>query len=61
MGFYFDAAREMERGAVSDKADRKFTKSLRKLCTDAAFRRKMAQRFGEGHGFAKPTSEEDAP
>ena len=61
MEFYFDASKEMERGAPSDKAERKFTRSLRKLCTDASFRRKMARRFGEGHGFAKPTNEEDAP
>jgi hypothetical protein len=61
MGFYFDAAKEMERAAASDKAERKFTSSLRKLCTDSAYRRKMARRFGEGHGFAKPTNEEDKP
>jgi hypothetical protein len=61
MEFYFNTAKEMERGAPSDKAERKFTKSLRKICTDSSFRMKMARRFGEGHGFAKPRNEEDTP
>ena len=61
MEFYFDAAKEMERGAGSGKAERTFTRSLRKICTDSAYRRRMARRFGEGHGFAKPGSEKDMP
>jgi hypothetical protein len=61
MEFYFDAAKGMQQGAPSGKAERKFTRSLRKICTDPSFRRKMAGRFGEGHGFAIPRNEEDAP
>jgi hypothetical protein len=61
MEFYFDATREVERGVQSDKPLRKFTRSLRRLCTDRSFRKKMARRFGEGHGFAKSTSEDDSP
>jgi hypothetical protein len=58
MEFYFDATRDAERNLRSDKALRKFVRSLRKLCTDSSFRRKMVRRFGEGHGFAKPIGEE---
>jgi len=60
MEYYFDAAEAMQRGAPSDKAERKFTRSLRKLCTDSSFRRKMARRFSEQHGFAK-AGNEDTP
>src|ERR1019366_8489450 len=61
MEFYFDGAKGMQRGAPSDKAERKFTRSLRKVCTDSSFRTKMVRRFGEGHGFAIPRNEEDTP
>jgi hypothetical protein len=59
--YYFDAAKRMQQGAPSDKAERKFTRSLRKICTDSSFRKKMARRFSEQHGFAKPRNEEDTP
>jgi hypothetical protein len=61
MEFYFDAAKAMERGAPSEKAEGKFTRNLKKIRTDSSFRRKMARRFGERHEFAKPKNEEDAP
>ena len=61
MEYYFDAAKGMQQGAPSDKAERKFARSLRKICTDSSFRKKMARRFGEGHGFAKPRNEDDIP
>ena len=61
MEYYFDAAKGMQQGAPSDKAERKFARSLRKICTDSSFRRKMARRFSEQHGFAKPRDEEDTP
>ncbi len=61
MEYYFDAAKGMQRGDPSDKAERKFTRSLRKICSDSSFRRKMARRFSEQHGFAKPRNEEDTP
>ena len=61
MEYYFDAAKEMERGDASGKAERTFTRSLRRLCTDSSYRRKMARRFSEQHGFAKPRDEEDTP
>jgi len=61
MEYYFEAAKEIQRGDPSDKAERKFTRSLRKICTDSSFRRRMARRFSEQHGFAKPRNEDDTP
>ena len=59
--FYFDAVKGIQQSAPSDKADRKFTRSLRKIHTDSSFRTKMARRFSEQHGFAKSGNEEDTP
>lgn len=59
--FYLDAVKGVQRGASAEKVERKFRRSLRKICTDSSFRRKMARRFSEGHGFAKPSNEEDMP
>jgi hypothetical protein len=60
MEYYFEAAEAMQRGVPPDKAERKFTRSLRKLCTDSSFRRRMSRRFSEQHGFAK-AGNEDTP
>ena len=58
MEYYFDAAQAIERGVPPDKAERKFTRSLRKLRTDSSFRKRTARRYSEQHGFAKPRNED---
>ncbi len=46
---YLDAAKADERGEPPEKAWRKCQRTLRKLCTDSAVRRKWVRKFSEDH------------
>jgi hypothetical protein len=49
--FCFDAAHADERGEPPDKASSKYERTLRKICTDSAIRRKWARRISGDHAF----------
>lgn len=46
---YLDMAKADEHGEPSDNAWRKCQRTLRKICTDSAFRRKWVRRFSKDH------------
>ena len=50
---YFDVHTANSRGEPFDEAEREFQKALRKICTDSAFRRKMARQFNGTHNFVE--------
>jgi len=49
--YYVDAATAVQSGESPEKAERTFKRSLKKISTDASFRKKMTQTVDERHGF----------